>query len=203
MERELEKKGYDLILADPPWHYNSRKAGGEVKNKTKFGGGAEKWYPLMKDKEILGMAPLIQRISNTPASLLLWATMPRLDFALEVMAAWGFKYKTTAFTWVKMTNNMERPRYGPGYYTASNAEIVLLGTKGKPMRPETAMVPSVILSPRQEHSRKPEEVHQRIELMYPEARKVELFARRADRPGWDYIGNELPNNVVSNVGANE
>lgn len=171
---------YEVILADPPWHYANRKTGGERKNKTRFGGGAQKHYPLMRDSELLAMANFVSSRASDNAALFLWTTYPRLDFGIEVLKAWGFRFATVAYTWVKTVRDGSRPVYGPGTYTASNPEIVLLGVKGS----ITSMIgqkmqPSVIISPRMEHSRKPDEVRQRIIDLMPDARRIELFARTA------------------------
>jgi N6-adenosine-specific RNA methylase IME4 len=185
---------YGVILADPPWHYNNRKTGGERSNKTRFDGGAMKHYPLMSDFEILAMDDSVRAISDDNCALFLWATMPRLDFAIKVLKAWGFRYATNGFTWVKTTKDESRPVYGPGYYTASNAELCLLGVKGS-MPPAVKMLPSIVITPRGEkHSRKPD-VIQHIDRMYPDARKIELFAREIGRPGWDVWGNEVESSI--------
>jgi N6-adenosine-specific RNA methylase IME4 len=179
---------YDVIYADPPWSYNSRKAGAERKDKTKFGGGAEKHYPLMTDTEILAMRPMVDNWTATNCALFLWATCPRIDSAIDVLKGWGFRYCTVAFVWVKRTaaNGLI---YNPGYYTASNAEVVLLGCRGS-MRPDKPMIQQVVEAPRRAHSQKPDEVRRRIEAMYPGALRLELFARTVS-PGWDAWGNEI------------
>lgn len=184
------KDKYQIILADPPWWYNNRKTGGERKNKTRFGGGASKHYPLMKDWELIGLAPFIHGLADKRCLLFMWATMPRLDFAIDLMRLWGFKYKTTAFTWVKCTKDRTSWKNGPGFYTASNTEIVLLGTKSLPVRPTKKMVNPIIMEPPGRHSAKPADVIKRIDAMYPNCKKIELFAR--DRaPGWDAWGKEV------------
>lgn len=186
---------YSVILADPPWWYNNRKTGGERKpnlqlelegKDPKFGGGARKHYPLMRDQELLDLAPYVKAISDQNCALFMWATMPRLDFGIELLKQWGFRYATTAFVWVKTSPKTERFIYGPGYYTASNTEIVLLGIKGS-MAPVKKMVPSIIKHARLEHSVKPE-IHNTINEIYPYGRKLEMFARK-EQSGWDSIGN--------------
>ena len=77
---------------------------------------------------------------------------------------------------------------GLGYWTRSNPEMCLLATKGKPSRLSKS-VRQLIHSPRREHSRKPDEIYDRIEQLLP-GPYVELFARR-ERKGWDSWGNEL------------
>jgi N6-adenosine-specific RNA methylase IME4 len=175
---------YDVLMADPPWHYNNRTTG----RGTKFGGGASAHYPLMKDAAILSMADYVESICANNAAMFMWATGPRLELACRVLKAWGFRYSTVAFTWVKTKKDGE-PHKGPGNYTASNAEFCLIAVKGS-MPPKRKLVPSVILYPRMRHSEKPPIVRDRIELMYPEAKRIELFARHTTE-GWDTFGNQV------------
>lgn len=178
---------YSVIYADPPWWYNQRQPG------SKFGTGANK-YSLMRTEDICRLP--VPPLAAANCALFMWATLPRLPDALQVMEAWGFRYATTAFVWVKVNANNGKYFAGPGNYTASNAEIVLLGVKGK-MRPSAKLVPQVVAVPRTFHSAKPEEVANRIERMYA-GPYVELFARRY-RPGWDCTGNQLDGQTLTSV----
>ena len=189
---------FDIILADLPLFYNNRKAGGERLQKTKFGGGAMKHYPLMKDNDLLNLKPYIDSISNKDCALFLWVTMPKLDFCMEFMKYCGFKYKTMPFVWVKTYSKSGTIVQNPGFYTASNAEAVILGTKGKTSRyfePSKKMIQQVVLSPRLKHSQKPEDIQDKIDLMYPSYKKLELFARR-QKNGWTCLGNEITGNDI-------
>lgn len=177
---------FNVIVADPPWFYNQRPTHQE--SKTKFGGGAHGTYQLMKDQDILELGSLVKPVADENCALFMWATMPRLDLGIDVVKAWGFRYVTTAFVWIK-TNRDGSPATGPGYYSASNAEVLLLGVKGR-MPPSRRLINQVVLAPRTEHSRKPEEFQDRIELMYPTASKLEMFARR-EREGYVCLGNEI------------
>lgn len=182
---------YQVIYADPPRRYNSRKTGGERNDKTKFGGGAEKHYPLMRDKDLLNMQEFIQSISDDNCIMFMRATMPRLDFAIDLMKHWGFKYKTVAFTRVK-TNKDWSYRVNPWYYTASNIELVLIWIKGKNgwiFKPSKTMINQIIAEKIREHSRKPEIARGGVELMYPNLKKIELFARE-QKPWRDVRGNQ-------------
>ena len=118
----------------------------------------------------------------------MWCVDPMLPEALEVIKAWGFKYKTVGFTWAKQNKNDLGMFTGLGYWTRANPEMCLLATKGKPKRISKS-VKQLIVSQRQEHSRKPDEVYERIEQLL-DGPYVELFARR-ERKGWDSWGNEL------------
>ena len=111
------------------------------------------------------------------------------------MTAWGFMYKTVAFNWVKLNKNGEAKRVaddpfftGLGYWTRANPELCLLGTRGRPKRKSKA-VRRLVVSERREHSRKPDEVHDRIERLV-DGPYLELFAREK-RGRWDGIGDQL------------
>lgn len=110
------------------------------------------------------------------------------------MKAWDFEYKTCGFCWVKAHANQIdmfrddiEPHMTLGYWTRSNSEVCLLATRGKPRRRATD-VKQAIIEPRREHSRKPDEIHERIERLVA-GPYLELFARQ-QRPGWDCWGNE-------------
>ncbi len=190
---------YDLILADPPWAYNARN------HASKFGGGAGGHYPMMSTREIEALP--IGELAGDDAVLLVWATWPRLVDALAVIAAWGFVYKTLGMIWVKSSGTTEpapglqsswptegSPFFGVGYYAKSNTEPMLLATRGRPAKPATNSASSVLIAPRLEHSRKPDEALHRLEALWPDARRLELFARRR-RPGWDAWGNQVESTV--------
>jgi N6-adenosine-specific RNA methylase IME4 len=119
---------------------------------------------------------------------LLWATMPKLLAAFEVIAAWGFTYKTCGFVWVKQTAGGDGLHTGMGYWTRSNSEVCLLATKGKPVR-IAEDVHQVVLAPVGAHSAKPEEVRHRIERLVA-GPYLELFGRKPVE-GWTVWGNEI------------
>ena len=121
--------------------------------------------------------------------LFLWATFPMLKEALEVVEAWGFSYKTVAFTWVKENRKSPGLFGGLGYWTRANAEVCLLATRGCPKR-QSAAVHQVILSPVEQHSKKPDAVRERIVALMGDVPRAELFARQ-ETPGWDVWGNEV------------
>jgi len=108
-----------------------------------------------------------------------------------VVEAWGYEYKTVAFTWLKLNPSGQGFKMGLGYHTRGNAEICLLATRGKGLRRVDKSVMQVIISPAQEHSQKPDEARRRIERLYGDVPRVELFARQR-RPGWAAWGNQVP-----------
>ena len=122
----------------------------------------------------------------------MWATFPMLREALDLIEAWGFKYKTIAFNWVKQNKSGAGLFWGLGNWTRSNSEICLLAIKGKPKR-VSAAVHSVVMTPVQRHSQKPDEVRERIVKLVGDVPRIELFARQS-APGWDCWGNEAPEN---------
>src|SRR3546814_13306438 len=79
-----------------------------------------------------------------------------LPHALEVIDAWGFKFKTVAFTWAKRSTTGRAWHTGLGYWTRQNTEQCLLATRGKPKR-IARNVQQLVVAPRREHSRKPED----------------------------------------------
>lgn len=179
-------KKYNIIYADPPWKYNARN------NKyTKFGGGAMGHYSTMSTKDICQLP--IKEISDDNCALFLWTTFPRLQDGLLVMKEWGFDYKTVAFNWVKTNKKNDKPFFGVGYYTKSNSEVCLLGIKGK-MKPISNKVSSIIISPKEEHSKKPNETREGIVKLFGDLPRIELFARQKTE-GWDVWGNEVANDI--------
>ncbi|MBO5700925.1 MAG: DNA methyltransferase [Clostridia bacterium] len=172
-------KKYNIIYADPPWKYG----GGKNKN---FQGLAVDHYPTMKTEEICKLP--IQRIADD-AVLFMWTTYPQLEACFKVAKAWGFKYRTAAFTWVKL-NKDQSPFFGLGFWTRSNAEVCLIFTKGNYPRRVNNKVSSVIQIQREKHSKKPDVARQRIVELMGNIPRIELFARERE-DGWDCWGNEL------------
>ena len=161
----LPEGEFNVIYADPPWEY-----------EVPLRGSPDLHYPVMPTEEICGL----KIPAAKDAVLFLWATNPKLEDALKVMEAWGFTYKTN-MVWVK-------DRMGTGYYFRGQHELLLVGIKGNFSPPlEENRPPSVLFAPVREHSRKPDEVYEIIERMYPHGRYLELFARRK-REGWTSWG---------------
>ena len=173
-------KKYSVILADPPWAFRAWS------NKGK-GRSAEQHYPTMRLEDIKALP--VADLAAEDCVLFLWATFPMLKEALAVVEAWGFSYKTVAFTWVKENRKSPGLFWGLGYWTRANAEVCLLATRGCPKR-QSAAVHQVILSPVEQHSKKPDAVRERIVTLMGDVPRVELFARQ-HAPGWDVWGNEV------------
>ena len=177
-------KKYNIIYADPPWTF-------KVWSQKGKGRSAEKHYPTMTKKDIQNLP--VADIADKNCILFLWVTAPCLIEGIELISKWGFIYKTIAFTWVKRNKKSNSWFWGLGYYTRSNAELCLLATKGKPKR-INAGVHSVVDTPIQKHSQKPDEVRKRIVQLMGDLPRIELFAREK-APGWDVWGNEVESDI--------
>lgn len=171
-------KKYKVIYADPPWSYNVWSG----KGKT-----AANHYDCMKKEDISNLP--VGNLADKDCILFLWVTFPCLREGLEVMKEWGFEYKTCGFVWVKKNKQSDSWFWGLGYWTRANAEICLIGTKGKPDR-KSRSVHQVVDSRIREHSRKPDEVRDRIVQLCGDVPRIELFARQSV-DGWDCWGNEV------------
>ncbi len=208
---------FNVLYADPPWSYQQSVKAGVLKRKD-----GSLLYPSMSVSELCALGPDIQRVARKDSALFLWATMPLLAEALQVIQAWGFKYKTCFVNWVKTTKQGDRPAFGVGYYTRSNAELCLVAIRGKiasykrllpgeeprgassmsSIVHEEAQMPvnflsllddsptPVVMTPRREHSRKPDIVRKMITKLLGDVPRVELFAR-TQTPGWSVMGNQV------------
>ncbi len=175
--KKFPNRKFYVILADPAWDYKDKARAGKR--------GASFKYPTMSVNEIANLH--VNDIAQKNAILFLWATPPMIREALLVMEAWGFSYKTFAHIWVKRSKKGTY-KIGMGNWTRANGEVVLLGIKGKPKR-KSASVRQIIESIPREHSRKPDEIYERIEqLVGKNVLKIELFARHK-RKGWKSWGN--------------
>lgn len=176
---------YRLIYADPPWTFTTYSRKGK-------GRSAEAYYDCMSQRDIEAL-PVADWAADD-CVLLLWTTDPLLPRAFDVIRAWGFTYKTVGFYWAKLNKSAPELIFdeksfftGLGFWTRANPELCLLATRGHPKR-RRADVRKLIVSPRREHSRKPDEAYERIEALC-QGPYLEMFARAA-RPGWDRWGAE-------------
>lgn len=163
---------YGVIYADPPWRYKAGVCLPQDKAETK--------YPTMLLRDICAL-PVIE-IAAPDSILFLWTTSPKLMEAGQVIYSWGFDYQSS-IVWDKL-------RMGLGYYARIQHEIILIATRGKPGVPPVKARPRSVLRCRPTvHSRKPDFFRTMIVNMYPDARRIELFARQR-KPGWDCWGND-------------
>jgi N6-adenosine-specific RNA methylase IME4 len=184
----LPRAYFGAILADPPWRFETWSDAGRDRS-------ADRHYPTMTMDEIRAVD--VAALAARDSVLFLWAVWSMLPQAFALIEAWGFTYKTCGFCWTKadasqldMFRDDVDVAIGTGYWTRANSEPCLLATRGKPRRIR-ADVRQAIVTPRREHSRKPDEIHDRIERLVA-GPYLEMFARRR-RPGWTVWGNnEIP-----------
>jgi len=176
----LPQGTYNVIYADPPWQYN---------NSIGKWGPANSHYSTMPTADIRVLLEKIKLDVADNAVLFLWATNPFLEDALRIIDSWDFEYKTN-IVWVK--TELQKP--GSGFYVRGRHELLLIATKGSFTPLDQNISPpigSVIEAPVQEHSKKPEQIYEIIEKLYPKCNYIELFARNK-REGWQQWGDEVP-----------
>ena len=183
-------KKYDVIYADPPWNFGSRYMVGSLGNQTPRTLD-EHQYATMSDKELQTFFEnQVSELPNDNAVMIMWTTDAHLALALELGKLAGFEYKTIAFIWNKKTSTNKQVCF-MGTWTMKGSEIALLFTKGSAHKMLKARnVRQLVEAERKKHSQKPQEVRTRIEVMFPDVSRIELFARD-NYEGWDVWGNEV------------
>lgn len=172
---------FSTILVDPPWRFQNRT--GKVAPEHK-----RLWrYETLSFGEIADLP--VERYACDQSHLYLWCPNALLPEALDIVTAWGFTYKTN-IVWYKVCKDGGPDGRGVGFYFRNVTELLLFGIKGKmrvlsPGRRQT----NIIVSRKQEHSRKPVEAYEIIEKCSP-GPYLELFARER-RKGWEQMGDEV------------
>jgi len=183
---------YSLVMADPPWAYRN---GGN--------GAARNHYQTMTPAQLQALP--VSRLAAPDAILILWATWPQLEVAMNLFPAWGFSY-VTGFPWLKLAEGSWSdvltadlfgqppsltPAYGTGAWARGCSEPILIGRRGK-AKPLTGSWLGII-GERLQHSRKPDSIYQYAETVSA-GPYLELFARRP-RPRWAVWGNEAEGSI--------
>lgn len=182
--KELPEGKYRVIYADPPWSYNDTREGlgaSEGQKVDRATTAAKNHYPTMTMAELAALD--VKSLAADDAVLFMWATFPLLPEQLEVMKAWGFKYKT-GFVWDKVRGSF-------GHYHTAEAELILIGTKGSCTPDAEKRERQIHQFPRSEHSRKPEEFRALIDRLYVHGPRIELFRRGVEPAGWHIWGAEI------------
>lgn len=199
---------YSLIYADPPWLY-----GNTISN-----GAADDHYDTMSIESIKRLP--VWDLAADDAVLAMWYTGTHNQEAIALAEAWGFKVRTMkGFTWVKLNKLAEQhinkalssgevcdfydlldllnsqTRMNGGNYTRANTEDVLIAVRGAGLERLDAGIKQVVYSPLGVHSQKPWEVRHRLELLYGDVPRIELFSRCA-APGWHHWGDQCPSSSV-------
>lgn len=199
--------GYNVIMADPAWQFDSGKVNGAAANH----------YETMSLSDLATLP--VKHLAAEDSVLFTWVTSSHLvERAPQIHAiqvAWGFRPVTVAFVWVKLNPVAKTPMFGTGRWTRPSVEMCLIAVRGRPLRLRASGSvrqlleaaeeghavgpldeafdegPEVIRSVREGHSRKPAEVRTRIETLMGDVPRIELFARER-HDGWDAWGNEVP-----------
>ena len=182
----LPNKKYNIIYADPPWQYQDKGCNGNC----------EAHYPTLSIQDLCSLD--VHSICADDCVLFLWTTYPMLQESLTLIDAWGFKYKTIAFQWVKKNKSGIGYFYGLGRWTRGNTEPCLLATKGKPKRISNS-ISQLVFSKIRGHSQKPDVVRNLIVDLMGDLPRIELFARSSFL-GWDVWGNQITTTSQSMLG---
>lgn len=176
-------KKYQVIYADPPWSFNSKKTGGSMKS------GALAQYNTMSIEDLKAMP--VEAITTDDAILIMWYVGSQPQEALDLAKAWGFTVKNmNGFVWDKLTVK-GNPVFGMGFYTRAGSESALIAIKGKAGNLiADHSVRAVRKAKIGAHSQKPDEFRSDIVQMCGDVPRLEMFARQSAQ-GWDCFGNEV------------
>lgn len=164
---------FDIILADPPWRFSSNSAAKPGKNPFRH-------YDCMSLADINALP--VDDLAADNSLLIMWTTAPFAALSLKTVEAWGFRY-VSQLVWIK-------ERIGTGFWARNRHELIYIAKRGRFPCPKPApFADSVIAGQQREHSRKPDRLHDMINAAWPDARKLELFARES-RDGWATWGNQ-------------
>jgi site-specific DNA-methyltransferase (adenine-specific) len=185
---------YQIIYADPPWSFYNGKSVQPSQNKA--GGALIKKieYPVLSVDAIKAID--VPSISDDKCALFIWTTDHHLPYCFDVISSWGFTYKTVGFAWQKLTKSGKPVCQMAPYTNKSGIELCLLATKGFKASElvKNQKVRALVSSERQEHSKKPDEVRNRIVELCGNLPRIELFARQRSA-GWDVWGNEVDSSL--------
>ena len=188
-------KKYKIIYADPPWSYYNDMTVVPEKNHSGLGCMRKVPYPVMSSADIKKLN--VSSIADENCILFIWTTDYHLSRCCEVISAWGFTYKTVGFVWQKLNTKKEPVCFMGTYTLKSGVELCLLATKGKQAAKlvKNRKIRALVQSVREHHSKKPDEIRNRIVALCGDIPRIELFARqRVD--GWDAWGNEIEESPV-------
>jgi N6-adenosine-specific RNA methylase IME4 len=183
----LQPNTNGMVMADPPWRFLTYSENGRGKS-------AEQHYDTMTLDDIKSLP--VADLALPDCWLWLWVTAPMYDICRSVVDAWGFKY-TTQGVWVK-TTKAGGPAFGTGYVLRNAHEPFIIAKRGKPAICSRS-IRSVIMAPRREHSRKPDEAYSAAELLSGDVPRADLFSRQS-RPGWVSWGNQSDKFDNDNLG---
>ena len=178
-------KKYNIVYADPPWKFSSPKF---QDGNRGFGNRVEDRYKTLSIKELCDLP--VTKITKDDCILFMWVIDSHLEQSFKVIKSWGFRFATVGFNWVKQYKSGSYC-YNFGSYTLKSTELCLIGLKGKLKNiKKSNKVKSLVMAERTIHSKKPDEVRNRIIELCEDLPRIELFAREKTE-GWDSWGNEV------------
>lgn len=184
----MKEAYYNVVYADPPWSYGSKKYqdGGRVFDPL------TRQYPTMSIENIESLP--IKKFLSENCACFMWVTDSHLKEGVRVMEKWGFQYKTIAFVWLKKYHTGNTVvNFAP--WTLKSTEVCLLGIRGSMGQfKKKNNVQQLVVAERTRHSRKPDEVRKRIEDLFGDVPRIEMFAREK-ACGWHVWGNEIGNDI--------
>lgn len=197
----MKKKAFraQVVVCDPPWNFSDRLAMSDVKR------GAQSNYSTMSIKDLQDL-PIQNFVDPNGCLLALWCPSSLLKDGMGIMESWGFQLKTT-YVWVKNKKNLPKDlildqslSFGMGRTFRASHELALIGINSTKIYQhlENKSQRSVSFAPNLGHSIKPETLQDSLDLMFPKANKLELFARR-ERKGWLCLGNQCPTTVGEDI----
>jgi len=187
---------FKVVYADPCWDY----WGSAEKDQA-----AGKHYNTMPYEELAALP--VRKLIDDPGVLFMWTTGPKLGEAIDLLRAWGFYYRCIGYVWIKTTKEGKviggqgvRPSFVKqldevvlvGSTEPLTDEFVIIGStalKGRTLPILTENQEQNVFAPRGSHSEKPDEVRRRIEELFGDVPRIELFARRR-HSNWDAWGLE-------------
>lgn len=206
---------FDVIVADPPWSFNDKLKMSAVKR------GVDLHYPLLNSESIKCLR--VDELASEPSVLALWVPSSHIKNGLDTTRNWGFTPKQT-WIWVKTKNDpfvglkkeLKKSNdlfqtidhfdinnvlsFNMGHTFRQTHEICIIATKGTGLSKiiENRSQRSVFLGPAKKHSEKPESLQNSLDAMFPNANKLEMFARRK-RKGWTCVGNQCPGTINEDI----
>ena len=182
---QFPKKKYQVIYADPPWQFDSKKYQDGNRDFDKL---EVNHYSTMTIDELKQLP--VSDITEKDSICFMWVTDSHLKEGIEVLESWGFKYKTIGFNWIKKyPSGKNCVNFAP--WTLKSWEICLIGIKGTMGKyKKVNNIRGLLEEVRIKHSKKPNEARIRIAELFGDIPKIELFAREIV-DGWDCWGNEV------------
>lgn len=176
------KETYGLIYADPPW----KQSKGGKKSVRENSSGKPLDYPTCSLDEIKEHLKLATESTTENSILFLWTIDKYLFEAQQIAESLGYKLHARMI-WDKITGI-------PAAFTVRYGhEYLLYMYKGKltPVaKDERGKIHTVFRERVTKHSKKPDIAYEIIERLYPDLKKLEMYARET-RDGWDSFGNEV------------